>query len=110
MQSDAVINALNALRCPRRAALAEVGIADIAHQPLNSLSGGQRQLAIASRISIRLCNQNWTRAPSDTEDHVFANNLLDESYEVFGQSFVPTIQSVRVGQGRLVGIGATAKY
>ncbi|WP_225709676.1 TonB-dependent receptor domain-containing protein [Bradyrhizobium cenepequi] len=42
--------------------------------------------------------------------YVFANNLLDERYEVFGQSFGPTAQSVRVGQGRLVGIGATARF
>jgi iron complex outermembrane receptor protein len=44
------------------------------------------------------------------EAYVFANNLFDERYEVFGQSFGPTTQSVRVGQGRVVGIGATAKF
>ncbi|MPZ41039.1 MAG: TonB-dependent receptor plug domain-containing protein [Rhizobiales bacterium] len=42
--------------------------------------------------------------------YVFASNLFDERYEAFGQSFGPTTQSVRVGQGRIVGIGSTAKF
>ncbi|MGE3149761.1 MAG: TonB-dependent receptor [Pseudorhodoplanes sp.] len=42
--------------------------------------------------------------------YVFANNLFDERYEAFGQSFGPTTQSVRVGQSRIVGIGATVKF
>jgi ABC-type cobalamin/Fe3+-siderophores transport system ATPase subunit len=33
--------------------LAEVGIADIAHQPLNNLSGGQRQLASLAQAIVR---------------------------------------------------------
>ncbi|OCK53539.1 hypothetical protein LMTR3_27890 [Bradyrhizobium sp. LMTR 3] len=50
----------------------------------------------------------WKGQNFDT--YVFANNLLDERYEAFGQSFGPTTQSVRVGQGRIVGLGATAKF
>jgi iron complex outermembrane receptor protein len=50
----------------------------------------------------------WKRQNFDA--YVFANNLFDERYEAFGQSFGPTTQSVRVGQGRVVGIGATAKF
>jgi iron complex outermembrane receptor protein len=50
----------------------------------------------------------WKHHNFDT--YVFANNLFDERYEVFGQSFGPAAQSVRVGQGRIVGIGATAKF
>jgi iron complex outermembrane recepter protein len=46
----------------------------------------------------------------DVEAYVFANNLFDERYQVFGQSFGPTTQSVRVGQGRIVGVGATARF
>ncbi|MDQ8732306.1 TonB-dependent receptor domain-containing protein [Bradyrhizobium sp. LHD-71] len=42
--------------------------------------------------------------------YVFANNLFDERYEAFGQSFGPTTQSVRVDQGRLIGAGATAQF
>jgi iron complex outermembrane receptor protein len=42
--------------------------------------------------------------------YVFAKNLFDERYEAFGQSFGPATQSVRVGQGRIVGIGTTAKF
>jgi iron complex outermembrane receptor protein len=50
----------------------------------------------------------WKRENFDA--YVFANNLFDERYQVFGQSFGPTTQSVRVGQGRIVGVGATAKF
>jgi iron complex outermembrane receptor protein len=46
----------------------------------------------------------------DVDAYVFANNLFDERYQVFGQSFGPTTQSVRVGQGRIVGIGASARF
>ena len=47
---------------------------------------------------------------SNFEAYLFANNLLDERYETFGQSFGPTVQSVRVGQGRIVGLGATSRF
>jgi iron complex outermembrane receptor protein len=50
----------------------------------------------------------WKRENFDA--YVFANNLFDERYQVFGQSFGPTTQSLRVGQGRIVGVGATAKF
>ncbi|WP_271580275.1 TonB-dependent receptor domain-containing protein [Bradyrhizobium sp. CCBAU 45389] len=46
---------------------------------------------------------------SNFEAYLFANNLLDERYETFGQSF-GTVQSVRVGQGRIVGLGATSRF
>jgi iron complex outermembrane receptor protein len=46
----------------------------------------------------------------NVDAYVFANNLFDERYEAFGQSFGPTTQSARVGQGRIAGIGATAKF
>ncbi|WP_218574563.1 TonB-dependent receptor [Reyranella sp. CPCC 100927] len=42
--------------------------------------------------------------------HAFAYNLFNSRYETFGQSFGPTTQSVRVGQGRIVGIGTTIKF
>ena len=44
------------------------------------------------------------------EAYVFANNLFDERFEAFGQSFGPTVQSARVGQGRVVGAGASVKF
>jgi iron complex outermembrane receptor protein len=50
----------------------------------------------------------WKGRNLDT--YVFASNLFDERYEAFGQSFGPTTQSVRVGQGRILGVGATAKF
>jgi iron complex outermembrane receptor protein len=50
----------------------------------------------------------WKWKNFDT--YVFANNLFDKRYEVFGQSFGPTVASVAVGQGRIIGVGATAKF
>jgi len=44
------------------------------------------------------------------ETYVFANNLFDRRYEAFGQSFGPTVQSIRYGQGRIIGVGATVKF
>lgn len=39
----------------------------------------------------------------------FANNIFDTRYQSWGQSF-GTVATVRVGQGRLVGIGASARF
>jgi len=41
--------------------------------------------------------------------YAFANNLFDERYEAWGQSF-GTIRTVRVGQGRVIGIGTSFQF
>lgn len=46
----------------------------------------------------------------DVSVYAFANNLFGERYEVWGQSFGPTTPTVRVGQGRIVGIGASFEF
>jgi iron complex outermembrane receptor protein len=43
------------------------------------------------------------------EVYAFANNLLDERYEAWGQNF-GTVPTVRVGQGRVVGIGTSFQF
>lgn len=42
--------------------------------------------------------------------YAFANNLFDERYEAWGQSFGVAAPTVRVGQGRIVGVGTTIRF
>lgn len=49
----------------------------------------------------------WQR--DDVSIYAFVNNLFDERYEVWGQSFGQT-PTVRVGQGRIVGVGTSFKF
>lgn len=42
--------------------------------------------------------------------YAFANNLFDERYEAWGQSFGASTPTVRVGKGRIVGIGAEVRF
>ncbi|MFK0278408.1 TonB-dependent receptor [Ensifer sp. NPDC090286] len=44
------------------------------------------------------------------EVYLFANNLLDERYEVIGSSYGPVLDLVRPGVGRTVGLGASVKF
>ncbi|MFT3819986.1 MAG: TonB-dependent receptor [Rubrivivax sp.] len=44
------------------------------------------------------------------EVYGFAWNLLDKQYLVAGQAWTPGISSVRVGQPRVVGLGATVRF
>lgn len=46
----------------------------------------------------------------DWEIYAFAWNLLDKQYLVGGQAWMPGVSSVRVGQPRIVGLGATARF
>jgi len=41
--------------------------------------------------------------------YVFANNLFDQRYESWGQSFGP-VPTVRTGQGRVIGAGASLSF
>lgn len=41
--------------------------------------------------------------------YAFANNLFDKRYETWGQSFGP-VPTVRVGQGRILGVGAAFNF
>lgn len=50
----------------------------------------------------------WQR--DDVSVYAFVNNLVDERYEVWGQSFGPSTPTVRVGQGRVVGVGTSFKF
>ncbi|MDQ7250438.1 TonB-dependent receptor [Dongia sedimenti] len=40
----------------------------------------------------------------------FVQNAFDERYETWGQNFSATTQSVRVGQGRIIGAGTTIRF
>ncbi|MGE6785862.1 TonB-dependent receptor [Ensifer adhaerens] len=44
------------------------------------------------------------------EVYLFANNLLDERYEVIGASYGPGLDLVRPGVGRTVGLGASVRF
>jgi len=44
------------------------------------------------------------------EIYGFAWNLLDKQYVVAGQAWTPAVSSVRVGQPRIVGLGATVRF
>ncbi|MEM6942588.1 MAG: TonB-dependent receptor [Pseudomonadota bacterium] len=40
----------------------------------------------------------------------FARNLTDERFETLGVRFGPTVETVSVGRGRVVGVGATVRF
>src|SRR5262249_12651508 len=40
----------------------------------------------------------------------FAYNLFDQRYQTWGQSFGPTMPTVRVGQGQILGLGSTIRF
>ena len=42
--------------------------------------------------------------------YAFANNLFDERFEAWGQNFGVAAPTVRVGQGRIVGVGTTIRF
>lgn len=44
------------------------------------------------------------------EIYAFAWNLLDKQYLIAGQAWTPAVSSVRVGQPRILGVGATVKF
>lgn len=44
------------------------------------------------------------------EVYGFASNLFDKQYLVAGQAWTPAVSSVRVGQPRVVGVGATIRF
>ena len=44
------------------------------------------------------------------EIYGFASNLFDKQYLVAGQAWTPSVGSVRVGQPRVVGVGATVRF
>jgi iron complex outermembrane receptor protein len=44
------------------------------------------------------------------EVYAFASNLFDKQYLVAGQAWTPDVSSVRVGQPRVVGVGATIRF
>ncbi|MFK0375180.1 TonB-dependent receptor [Pandoraea sp. NPDC090278] len=46
----------------------------------------------------------------DWEVYAFAWNLLNKQYLVAGQAWTPTVSSVRIGQPRIVGVGATVRF
>ncbi|MDR0226106.1 MAG: TonB-dependent receptor [Burkholderiaceae bacterium] len=50
----------------------------------------------------------WQQGP--WEIYAFAWNLLDRQYLVGGQAWTPGVSSVRVGQPRIVGLGATMRF
>lgn len=45
----------------------------------------------------------------DVGVYAFANNLLDKRYQAWGQAF-GTVPSVRVGQGRVAGVGTSLRF
>lgn len=44
------------------------------------------------------------------EFYIFANNILDERYEIIGASYGPGLDLVRPGVGRTVGLGASVRF
>lgn len=56
-----------------------------------------------------IVNAKLTWTHDDVSVYAFANNLFDERYEAWGQNFGP-VESVRAGQGRIVGIGASFQF
>jgi len=44
------------------------------------------------------------------EIYSFAWNVFDKQYVVAGQAWTPTVSSVRVGQPRIIGLGATVRF
>ncbi|MHA0328983.1 TonB-dependent receptor [Sphingomonas melonis] len=56
-----------------------------------------------------IVNAKLTWQHNDVSVYAFANNLLDERYEAWGQAF-GTLPTVRVGQGRVVGIGTSLQF
>lgn len=56
-----------------------------------------------------LVNARLTWENDGKSIYAFANNIFDERYEAFGANF-GTIPTVRVGQGRVIGIGASLQF
>ncbi|MEZ2127707.1 MULTISPECIES: TonB-dependent receptor [unclassified Sinorhizobium] len=56
-----------------------------------------------------LVNARLTWENNDRSIYVFANNIFDERYETWGQSFA-SVQTVRVGQGRVIGVGTSFRF
>lgn len=46
----------------------------------------------------------------NAELYLFANNLLDERYEIIGASYGPGLDLVRPGVGRTIGLGASVRF
>ncbi|MGY2169134.1 TonB-dependent receptor [Pseudomonas gingeri] len=42
--------------------------------------------------------------------YLFGNNLFDRRYEAMGAYYSPTVQAVKIGTGRTVGVGLTANF
>lgn len=73
---------------------------------------GTREANLGNTFSLdyySLVNARITWYVDDKSIYILANNIFDERYELWGQSFgaVPTY---RVGQGRVVGIGTSFKF
>lgn len=56
-----------------------------------------------------IVNAKLTWQNGDVTVYGFANNLPDERYEAWGQSF-GTVPTVRAGQGRVVGVGTSCTF
>ncbi|WP_187277739.1 TonB-dependent receptor [Methylobacterium sp. WL18] len=55
-------------------------------------------------VNLKLTWQN-----DDVSVYVFANNVFDDRYQAWGQAFGP-IRTVRVGQGRIFGVGTAFQF
>lgn len=56
-----------------------------------------------------LVNGRLTWEAEGKSVYLFANNIFDERYQVTGQNF-RTVPTVRVGQGRVIGIGTSVQF
>jgi iron complex outermembrane receptor protein len=74
---------------------------------------GSRAADIANNFDLNpynLVNLKLAWQGSGFEVYGFANNAFDERYEAWGQSFGSNAATVRVGQGRIVGVGASLNF
>lgn len=58
----------------------------------------------------RVLNARLGWQQGNWEVYGFATNLLDEKYLVAGQAWTANVSSVRVGQPRVIGLGATIRF
>ena len=74
---------------------------------------GTRAADVANTFSLEAYSVTNARLGWEGENfeiYGFVQNAFDKRYETWGQSFGATTQSVRVGQGRIVGAGTTIRF
>jgi iron complex outermembrane receptor protein len=72
----------------------------------------QRAADIKNSFNLKsygIVDARLTWRDQDISVYAFTNNLFDNRYQAWGQAF-GTIPTVRAGQGRIVGIGASLQF